>query len=153
MFILERWLCFIFTVPTPSEASPPRQTSEEKEERGGKGDWGSGAWCLDKWTARTGYRGPQPVGVSAWPPQSSHTYAHICAHSCGSVPAGGQSLPSSYTFILSFPTSFPRFCQRLHPSTHPSLKPRSVLHPSFLPLRQPPPLFLFVQKEKKVLKI
>lgn len=31
----------------------------------------------------------------------------FCTHNCGSVPAGGQSLPSSYTFIHSFPSFSP----------------------------------------------
>lgn len=33
---------------------------------------------------------------------SVHTHKHTHTHNRGSVPAGGQSLPSSYTFILSF---------------------------------------------------
>lgn len=78
-----------------------------------------------------------------------HTYTHT--HNRGSVPAGGQSLPSSYTFILSFSLLpfIPPF--RCHTPLH--LLPLDLSF-SFIPLSfscdtpHLPPLCLSFKKKK-----
>lgn len=113
---------------------------------------------MDKRTTRTGYRGLQPVGVSVWLRCSSHTnthtrahtHTHTCTHNRGSVPAGGQSLPSSYTFILSFP-SFPSFPLSIVTPFHTSflsLSPSSLI-PSLVTI---PPLLLLRRGKKGSVK-
>lgn len=79
------------------------------------------------------------MGVSVWLRRSKHTHTHT--HNCGSVPAGGQSLPSSYTFILSlFPSVLP--------PPFPPIRPLFLLHPLFLLVAQTAPP-TFERREKK----
>lgn len=132
LFILERWLCSVYRTHSLGGLYP-RQTSWKKRgaRRGGVHTvWTNGQPEQDMevcspWVCRFG-RG----AASAQTHTCTNTRARLETHNCGSVPAGGQSLPSSYTFIPSFP-SFPPAPPFCCPGP-PSFRPLALLHPSFL---------------------
>lgn len=85
------------------------------------------------------------VGLAEAQQAHTHSVHTHTVHNCGSVPAGGQSLPSSYTFILSlFPSvlSSPPFLP---------LDLSFLLHPSFL-LVSKNVLLLFKGRRKESVK-
>lgn len=133
---------FCLLYPPLSASTPIRPVRGGGGSRDGKR--AVGAWCLDKRTTRTGYRGLQPVGVSVWLRCSSHTNTHPCAR--------------TYVYTQSWECSCWRakspFLLHIHSllSLHSPFPPSHLLPfsfsfiPSFLLLWQSPSSFC---KEKK----